>query len=346
MNSVEEKIKNKRILKEELKNKLTDFVHLWATELFIEKNHYNNYNDSTRLFMDSIGKQMESIALTTCNYYFGENINDYEACGSEGFKYDLINTLTDKGVEVKSCNLMQNVICSCGKRYNPIIYSRCPVCGNTSRIERKDTRFIIDAKEIIRQIEKGLFDRFIFVTVDSTEVNTSESKVTISIAVDSVKFSDNPDDWGYALYKVEGYTTKTGRVVDPRLEYFYNQVEFGSKVRCNLLPNSYDYFKLLPERLFDITISFCYDMFDDYNKDKIKIDIKEPNRHPSVPLEILRKKERDFVEENFVSYNGGNNTVGCIEFSAKMPFRNKSLGKDRGDTTKQKDASLVQRLQG
>lgn len=304
----------------ELESKLCDFAQLWRTELYMEKSHYINYNDSTRLFMDSIGKQMESIALTSCNFAYSDTGRDYEASGTGGSGYDLINIVTNKGVEVKSCNLMQNVICHCGRRYNPVLYSTCPACGSSSRIERKDTRFGIDAKETIRQIEKGLFDRFIFLTVNNTDIDSLNSRVTISIAIDSVNF------YGTA---------------DPRLDYFHNQIEFGSKAHCNLLPSSYDYYKLCPYRLFDISVSFSYDSI---NKKDTVVCIQEIGEYLSVPLDILRKKEQEYIKENCSTYNSGENTVFCTEFSQVMPFRHKSLGKDRGDTTINKDATLTQRM--
>ena len=319
-NNIRDTEKIKTNLLAELESKLRDFAQLWRTELYTEKFHYINYNDSTRLFMDSIGKQMESIALTSCNFAYSESGTDYEASGTGGSGYDLINIVTNKGVEVKSCNLMQNVICHCGRRYNPVLYSSCPVCGCSSRIERKDTRFGIDAKETIRQIEKGLFDRFIFLTVDDVETDTLNSRVTISIAVDCVRFEDEKD---------------------PRLDYFRNQLEFGSKAHCNLLPNSYDYYKLCPFRLFDITVSFSYDSIDNKDTDVV---IQEIGDYPSVPLDILRKKEQEYIKETCSTYDGADNSVFCKEFSQVMPFRHKSLGKRRGDTTINKDATLTQRM--
>ena len=113
--------------KEELTSKLKDYAYLWQDELYIEDSHYHEYNDNVRHIMDSIGKEVESLALTVCNYFFGEG---YEGSGSGGSGYDLINRKLGKGVEVKSCNLAQNVTCSCNRKYNPILFHACPTCGS------------------------------------------------------------------------------------------------------------------------------------------------------------------------------------------------------------------------
>lgn len=323
----------KQALMDELEDKLRHFAHLWRAELYTEKHHYLKYNDSTRLFMDSIGKQMESIALTACNYFFSESGDSYEASGTGGSGYDLINIVTRRGVEVKSCNLIQNVICSCGRRYNPVLSATCPCCGSAVRTERKDTRFCIDAKETIRQCENDLFDRFIFAQIDATELNPATGLVTLSIGIDSVKFEDNDS---YCI-DPETLDVKTHRAKnDPRLEYFYNQAENGKKVHCNLLPNSFDYFKLNPVRLFNIQISFSYEAM----KDPISVQIQAVNEFQRVPLEVCRKKEKELARNTFLSYDPVSDTVSGFEFSQKMPWRTKTLGKDRGDTTAHKDETL------
>ena len=58
--------------KEELTSKLKDYAYLWQDELYIEDSHYHEYNDNVRHIMDSIGKEVESLALTVCNYFFGD----------------------------------------------------------------------------------------------------------------------------------------------------------------------------------------------------------------------------------------------------------------------------------
>ena len=323
----------KQALMDELEDKLKHFAHLWRAELYTEKHHYLKYNDSTRLFMDSIGKQMESIALTTCNYFFSDSGDTYEASGTGGSGYDLINVDTRKGVEVKSCNLIQNVICSCGRRYNPVLSSTCPSCGSAVRTERKDTRFGIDAKETIRQCENDLFDRFIFAQIDATELNPATGHVTLSIGIDSVAFVENDC---FLVDSKEVDVNSLRKRLDPRLEYFYNQLENGKKAHCNLLPNSFDYYMLNPVRLFNIQISFSYEAM----RDPIDVQIQAVNEYQRVPLEVCRKKEKELIRNTFVTYDPVTDTVMSSEFSQKMPWRKKNLGKERGDTTAHKDATL------
>lgn len=333
----------------ELQIKLINFVRIWRKELKTEKAHFTEYHDSTRLFMDSIGKHMESIALTCCNHFFGEaDKYVFEASGTGGSGYDLINMKTHKGVEVKSCNLIQNVICSCGRRYNPLINSTCPSCGSSNRIERKDTRFGIDAKETIRQVEKDLFDRFMFITVNSLNSDIEDGEVKLSLLIDTVSLSDNV----YYEY-IDSKGVNTINLKDIRLEYFRNQLEKGSKAHCNLLPNSYDYYKLCPTRLCDIVISFNYKKTLDLRP--IDVNIEVVNKELSIPKLILRKKEVEsldsFIEsikeldaeffKDYVSDAYTDTSYDSSLFSIALPYRQKCLGKSRGDTTINKDESLV-----
>lgn len=334
----------------ELRAKLIDFVWLWREELKIEKSHLTKYHDSTRIFMDSIDRHIESIALSCCNFFYGEDSkNIFEASGTCGLGYDIINTETHKGVEVKSCNLIQNVICSCGHKYNPLINSICPACGSSDRLERKDNRFNIDAKETIRQVKRNLFDRFIFIMINSINSDIENGEVNLILTVDTVSLSENEF---YQLKNIDG-TDKTINLKDIRLEYFKNQLEKGKKAYCNLLPNSFDYYKLCPTRLCDIKVSFNFK--ETLCSSSINVDINVINRGLSTPKDILRKKEIEFLEdylkkekESDIDFFNEYLINACTDisydsalFSIILPYRQKFLGKNRGDTTINKDMTLL-----
>lgn len=334
----------------ELNSKLFQFARIWKQELATEYSHSRDFNDSTRLFMDSIGKQMESIALTCCNYFYGEeDKNIFEASGTGSSGYDLINTKTHKGVEVKSCNLIQNVICSCGRRYNPLLTNTCPTCGSSDRTIRKDTRFNIDAKETLRQVDKDIFDRFMFITINSLNSNLEDGEVKLSLLVDTVNLGEDEYGWLPDI-------NETGNAVnfkDIRLEYFRNQVNRGRGTHCNLLPNSFDYYKLCPTRLFEIVVAFNYKTTDTCYP--IDVTVKKINQVLTVPKDVLRKKEVAFMDryieslkenyprdyKSYIEKEVTNTSYNSYLFSSILPYRQKSLGKERGDTTINKDKSLM-----
>ena len=303
--------------KEELTSKLRDYAYLWQDELYIEDSHYHEYNDNVRHIMDSIGKEVESLALTVCNYFFGEG---YEGSGSGGSGYDLINRKLGKGVEVKSCNLAQNVTCSCNRKYNPILFHACPTCGSIERKVPRDARFGIDAKETLRQLDKGTFDRFIFCKVELSETEVRERNVVFALSFSSVDFDDKE------LFNV-------------KRDYFKNQVEKGSKPHCNLLPDSFDFYKLVPKKLIEVLVGIDFSKPSRESSDGVWVDYREVPDNVRVPLNICKKAEKEIMK-NLPSYDPLEGTVDCKEFSLNVPYRHKSLGKDRGDTTINKDKTL------
>lgn len=303
--------------KEELTSKLRDYAYLWQDELYIEDSHYHEYNDNVRHIMDSIGKEVESLALTVCNYFFGEG---YEGSGSGGSGYDLINRKLGKGVEVKSCNLAQNVTCSCNRKYNPIIFHACPTCGSIERKIPRDARFGIDAKETLRQLDKGTFDRFIFCKVELSETEVRERNVVFALSFSFVDFDDKE------LFNV-------------KRDYFKNQVEKGSKPHCNLLPDSFDFYKLVPKKLIEVLVGIDFSKPSRESSDGVWVDYREVPDNVRVPLNICKKAEKEIMK-NLPSYDPLEGTVDCREFTLNVPYRQKSLGKDRGDTTINKDKTL------
>lgn len=303
--------------KEELTSKLKNYAYLWRDELYIEDSHYHEYNDNVRHIMDSIGKEVESMALTVCNYFFGEG---YEGSGSGGSGYDLINRKIGKGVEVKSCNLAQNVTCSCNRKYNPILFHACPTCGSIERKVPRDARFGIDAKETLRQLDKGTFDKFIFCKVELSETEVCERNVTFALSFSSVDFDDKE------LFNV-------------KRDYFKNQVEKGSKPHCNLLPDSFDFYKLVPKKLIEVLVGIDFSKPSRLSSDGVWVDYREVPDNVRVPLNICKKAEKEIMK-TLPSYDPLEGTVDCKEFTLNVPYRHKSLGKDRGDTTINKDKTL------
>lgn len=306
-----------RAFEQEFVGKIKNYAYLWQDELYIEDTHYHTYNDNVRHIMDSIGKEVESLALTVCNYFFE---GGYEGSGSGGSGYDLINRKIGKGVEVKSCNLAQNVTCSCHRKYNPIFFRSCPVCGSVERKVPRDARFGIDAKETLRQLDKGTFDRFIFCKVELQETEVIEKKVVFSLSFYSVDFDDKE------LFNI-------------KRDYFKNQVEKGSKPHCNLLPDSFDFYKLVPQKLVEVLVGVDFSEPSRLCADGVWVEYKEATHEVRVPLSICKKAEKEIMK-NLPSYDPLEGTVDCREFTLNVPYRQKSLGKDRGDTTINKDKTL------
>jgi hypothetical protein len=109
----------------------------------------------------------------------------------------------------------------------------------------------------------------------------------------------------------------------------------GRKPHCNLLPNSFDFYKLCPVKICEIDISF--------NVNNLKIEPKIIKKYcdfiPRVTYNILTKSEQEKFKL-LSSYDIKTNTSDTIDFTLNLDYRNKSLGKNRGDVRKNLDKIL------
>jgi hypothetical protein len=271
---------------------------VWQIQLNLE---YCNKRNNTRMSFKDIGAFCELLAT---NYNA-----DFVGCGSGGMGLDLVNYKTHKAVEVKSCCTIQNAVCKeCGTKFNNLFLGKCPKCGSSDFKVMTDSRFGIDAKEFLSQYSEGFFENFTMCYISLVTQNIHAKTITIRLEWFITDFNDK-------------------EIKDIQLEYFENQNSLGKKPHCNLLPLSYDFYKLCPKKVDDKTITINY---ADLNVNPLLQDcpFKKDLR---VPIEIIPRKDREtFMELD--SFDKRTNTADCKDFTMNMPYKEKSLGKERGDT--------------
>jgi len=276
-------------------------ARVWQLQLNLE---YSNPESNTRISFKDIGAFCEMLASNYNPNFIGS--------GSGGMGYDLINYATKKGVEVKSCCTIQNCICKgCGTKYNKLFVSLCPKCQSSEREEIFDSRFGIDAKEFLRQYKEGHFENFTICYISLSKQDYANHLLRIKMEWFKITF-DDPN------------------ILDIQLEYFNNQNDFGRKPHCNLLPYSYDFYKLCPKKIDETVLEINYadlNIFPQIIDDGFSKIIK-------VPIRVIPK----YLQADFMScktYKDG--FVELLDFAKNLPYKKKTLGKERGDTRKKVD---------
>ena len=279
--------------------KLTDLekvAKIWQIQLNIE---YEKPEKNVRLSFNDIGSFCEHLAT---DYY-----NGFVGSGSGGMGLDLRNFTAKKTIECKACCTIQNSKCKqCSEKFNSLFLDKCPQCDSVNFREMKDSRFSINAKELLKQLEAGIFENLTLCHISLGGIDKTKKEITVIMHWFRVDFSDND-------------------IKDNQLEYFRNQVNYGKANTCNLLPDSFDFFKLNPTQFSEAKIIIRY---DDISK-LPTISQTDKSDPLLVPEKIIPPDKRaDFRE--LESYKDGFASVK--DFTKHIPYKTKSLGKERGDT--------------
>lgn len=297
--------------KEEIKildNELIDVSKIWQHQLHLE---YTNRNRNVRVSFRDIGSFGELLAISYNPGYTGS--------GSGGMGLDLVNTTTKKSIEVKSCCTIQNSKCENKKyhKFNPLFHNKCPICNYGGK-KISDSRFSINAKEFLDQYDNGFFDNFTLFLVQQVSHNEANKKIVVKL------------NW----YKIDFNDKKLKKI---KLDYFIQQAKKGKKQTCNLVPFSFDFYKLCPALVDIIYIELNYDDMTKAPIIKHEKTIKNPVR---VPINILRDSEVKIFKK-LSSYSMEDKEADVVDFTENIPYRKKTHGKNRGDTRKNAYRSVI-----
>ncbi len=297
--------KNKELTEKEL----FSVVKIWQHQLYLE---YIDPSKNVKTAFKDIGPFGELLAISYNPGYVGS--------GSGGMGLDLVNRKTKKSIEVKTCCTIQNSKCKnkdCEAKFNPLFHDKCPLCGSDGK-KIKDSRFSINAKEFLDQYNKGFFESFILFHVHENYHDNVNKKLFIKLF------------W----YKID---FKNSETKDIKLNYFKAQAEKGKKTTCNLLPLSFDFFKLCPYLIDEIDVEIKY---NDLSKDPVIKYNKINQESLRVPIKILKIPEKD-IFKGLSSFSLKDNTVDMVDFTLNIPYRKKNHGKERGDTRKKAYKSVI-----
>ena len=286
---------------------------VWQIQLNLE---YCNKKKNVRISFKDIGSFCELLAI---DYNAG-----FVGCGSGGMGLDLANYETGKAIEVKSCCHIQNVKCTanvkdektgeemvCGTKFNTLFTDKCPKCNSTSYERIHDSRFGINATELLRQYkDENIFENFTMCYISLVTQNVHAKTITIRLEWFVIDFNDK-------------------KIKEIQLDYFKTQKEMGKKDTCNLLPKSYDFYKLCPRKIDEKTIEINYENLD------INPLLKDCpfEKDLRVPIDIIPRKDREAFMA-LKSFNKKRQDANCKDFTKNMPYKEKSLGKERGGTRK------------
>lgn len=271
---------------------------IWQIQLNLE---FENPAKNVRLSFKDIGAFCEFLAI---DYYPG-----FVGSGSGGMGLDLSNFDTGKAIECKSCCTIQNSRClDCNNKFNSLFLDKCPYCNSENYKKISDSRFSINAKELLDEIAEGIFENLTFCHIFLKEIDQAKDQITIVLRWFRVDF-DDPD------------------ISDYQLEYFRNQVSEGKANTCNLLPDSFDFYKLRPLQFTETTISLNYADLDK----RPSITQDDQDFYPLVPEKIIPADKLDDFRK-LSSYSQG--FADSADFTKNIPYKAKTLGKERGDTRK------------
>lgn len=277
--------------------KVQDIAKLWNTQLYIENKYHN---ENVKLSFKDIGAETELLSISYSDGFIGG--------GSGGMGFDLLNSSTKKANEIKSCCTFQNVKCKkCGIKYNNHFNHKCPNCGSNDYVEFHDSRFGINAEEFINQYNSKLFNEFFMWHLSLKDINEETGNILFNLLGYKISFNDE-------------------EILNHQLEYFLNQKNKSKSNHCNLLPNSFDFYKLCPEMIDSFFIKLNYKN-ENFTPEVVKGEINKLRINES----IMKKSELDSFRK-LKSYNEITKDADVKDFTINIPYRIKNFNKDRGNT--------------
>lgn len=279
--------------KQEREDILKLYGKIWQIQLYLEYK-FRNYNISSAF--KGVGAFGEIFAAT----YF----DDFKGSGSAGSGMDLINTKWEKEIEVKTVVTFQPKKCKkCNFKFSAL-FDSCTNCGEQKKIfTPTDSRFGINAKTLLDAIKKNIFYKLIGFHIYEKDHN----KVT-----------------GELIFAIDAYDILSS---DSTLDYFKNQEEKSFKSHItNLLPLSYDFYRLNPKLFDQYIIKINYINIDE------KLIITNPKVGDiRVPFSICKNKNEKETFKSISSYDVETDTVSIEDFSKSFKLRNKNFNKPRGN---------------
>jgi hypothetical protein len=332
-------MKHSIVTKETFLGEIKDWSITWSKD--IDKSLDRNLT----IFGSSIGTRGE---------YFASLISGKSGMGSGGSGFDLSDGISaDESkfaclVQPKVCNKCVDTYCSENKvaksttiesKFRIIFfYPNCPKCGGNDFKYINDSRWGIDSKAGIQYKDK--MENYWLQTLEPTEYDSNCRKFI------------------YKCFKVSAKNENFS-------EYLLNQMNNGSKDNCNLLPFSVDFYRFSPVKVVEVMIelkegeSIISDIFwnplseevekmpvdgryaPSLKKEEVKlvlenleVDIYSYTKSKSKSWSKIDKDLTGFESEGEYLKNLVKSSIGDKNLADFISIRNKSLGKERGITTR------------
>lgn len=331
-------MKHPIVSKEDFLNKIKEWSSNWSKDI------NKSLDRNLTIFGSSVGVEGE---------YLASLISGKSGTGSGGSGFDLSDGISAD--ESKFACLVQPKVCNkCVDTYSMennvskksieskcriiFFYSNCPKCGGNDFKYIKDSRWGIDSKAGIQYKDK--MENYWLQTLEPTE------------------YDSNCRTFIYKCFRVLSKNENFS-------EYLQNQMENGSKDNCNLLPFSVDFYRFSPVKVAEVMIelkedeSIVNDIFwnplneevekmpvdgkysPSLNKEEIKsvledleVDIYSYSKSKSKSWSKADKDLTGFESELEYLKKLVKSSIGDKNLADFISIRNKSLGKDRGITTR------------
>ena len=268
--------------KETFVNVMKTFTKTWSSQIDL------SLESNLDLFIGDSGNMGELLG------YF---ITGKKGKASAGSGFDLYDPETNKADESKLavnvrgsyCNPKQN---GCGKRY--LFWNKPEICTCGNKLTRDGgSRFGIDAAAAV-------------------EYHSQLENYILQI-IDPVEYTKDNRKFIYRAFLIKSDNKSF-------MEYTENQYYNATSNNCNLLPDSYDFYRAQPIKVVELLIDLDADTIE-----VIKFDVD--NTIPEeMDLKVLRSKE--LIKYNQLIQKG------ITDLNILFPLRNKALNKNRGETSR------------
>lgn len=280
-----------------IKDKILEALEEWSKFEFKNIKKENTYNKNLPFAFLGTGTLGEELTLLLFPNSIGSASKG--GCAFDNKEINEKKEITQTR-EVKFCSLDGSKECVCCKKKAPRFQDICIYCDDPKFRLIKDSRWGISAKSHILYCDKHNLSEYILYLSEYNETTKSINVKCFMIESNNKYFT----------------------------EYIKNQHENGKGDTCNFQPYSWDFYLSGPITLFDLEL---YE-----NEPSRTIYFNLENRTPNkIPQDICSKRGcKKYAPEITDDLFKDNDGLNYHEYIDKFSLQKKSLGKERGITTR------------